>query len=208
MCGRFFIDDDTAKEIQKLLAKLDVRFQKHPTSQKWNNGAEEVGAGDIFPTDKALIIRLQQNRSVMEPSVWGFRGMGERQTVINARAESLMEKPLFQESIKERRCLIVANGFYEWDKSRNKLYFQKEDDKYLYMAGIWRMKEKESQFTIITTKANHDMEPFHDRMPLILREDLLLPWLSDKEKTKEILRLVPPKLTHSAEYEQGRLEFL
>jgi len=105
--------------------------------------------------------------------------------LINARAESLAEKPAFRQAFEKRRCLIPANGFYEWRKS-DKTPFRifLKDEKFFAMAGIWESwKDAEGRaihtFSIITTTANSLMENIHDRMPVILHPENEEAWLKE-----------------------------
>lgn len=211
MCGRFYIDDDTAKEIQKLLEKLDARLQNNPAGSRGKNAYRDkdiIKTGEIFPTNVVPIVTANNEQMILEPSVWGIHGINPKVPVINARAETIMEKSLFKESVLTRRCMIMASGFYEWDKSKNKLYFQDRSEKSIYMAGIYHFDGTESRFAIITTAANESMKQYHDRMPLILRKEQVTQWLFQKNAVEELLNSVPPLLKKNAEYEQARLEFL
>lgn len=211
MCGRFYIDDDTAKEIQKLLEKLDARLQNNPAGSRGKNAyhdKEIIKTGEIYPTNVVPIVTANYDQMILEPSVWGLQGINPKVPVINARAETIMEKSLFKESFLTRRCMIMASGFYEWDKSKNKLYFQDRNEKSIYMAGIYHLDGTENRFAIITTQANESMKQYHDRMPLILRKEQVTQWLFQKDAVEELLNSVPPSLKKNAEYEQARLEFL
>ncbi len=117
--------------------------------------------------------------------------------LINARAETLAEKPAFRQALRKRRCLIPANGFYEWRKSDKTPFriFLKNEELFAF-AGIWESwKDAEGRtvhsFSIITTKANSLMESIHDRMPVILPREREQDWL--KEENVELLtRLLRP----------------
>ena len=136
--------------------------------------------------------------------------------LINAKAETVREKKSFAESIAECRCVIPAKKFYEWDKDRNKAEFSSLTEKSVYLAGIYRYEDNEraeqaapkekaagnGHFVILTTAANDSMKPVHDRMPLILTRDQIVPWLSDAEKADEILSQTPADLSVYREFEQ------
>ena len=107
--------------------------------------------------------------------------------LINARSETLTEKVSFKNALKHRRCLIPADGFYEWKKSSKKSkipyrIFLKTNELFAF-AGLWEEYEDEEQeivhtFTIITTTANTTISPIHDRMPVILEKDAEQSWLN------------------------------
>lgn len=106
--------------------------------------------------------------------------------MINARAETLTEKPSFRNAFKSRRCLVIADGFYEWKKEKDHkqpYYFQLENRQLFTFAGLWETWQKDtkemiSSCTIITTEANEFMNPIHSRMPVILNKDFYDQWLN------------------------------
>jgi putative SOS response-associated peptidase YedK len=123
--------------------------------------------------------------------------------MINARAETLSEKPSFKNAFKSRRCIIPASGFYEWAKkgetAKQPFYFYLKDKDVFGFAGLWEeWTDKETgelveTCTIITTEANEVLEPVHDRMPVILKAENYDQWLDEKDKDTERLQklLVP-----------------
>lgn len=199
MCGRYYIDDEMIKEIEKIVANLDATFSK-----------TQVRTGEIFPSNQSLILLPYQTESGFRPEMafWGLRLPSNNNRIINARSETALERPLFQHSLlHNRRCIIPSSGFYEWDSSKNKIYFCRQDDPILFMAGLYRPYQNENQFTILTTAANESMQKVHHRMPLILQREQLLPWLYDTSMTAPLLQLTPPALHKKTEYEQTRLDF-
>ncbi|WP_458414224.1 SOS response-associated peptidase [Schinkia sp. CFF1] len=125
--------------------------------------------------------------------------------MINARAETIEEKASFKSLLKRRRCLIVADGFYEWkkDEQGNKRPFRmtRKEKQLLAFAGLWDRWEKEGTVlhtcTIITTKPNTIMMDIHDRMPVILSEEAQKIWLDrtiqDTGRLKQLLIPYPPE---------------
>ena len=114
--------------------------------------------------------------------------------MINARSETLSEKPSFSKAFQQRRCLIPCNGFYEWkkDKSSKQPYFiECEDEPIMTFAGLYAMWRKPSTkeliwtYTIITTEANEKLMPIHDRIPVILKPNQFDEWL-DPTNTKTL----------------------
>ena len=122
------------------------------------------------------------------PMFWGFPKWKGSGVIINARAETAADKPMFRSSLAARRCIVPSTGFYEWKHSGDK----KQKDKYLinlpdtpmlYMAGIYNYyHESDGQqlprFVILTTAANNSIAPLHDRMPVILSSAEKKDWLS------------------------------
>lgn len=123
--------------------------------------------------------------------------------IINARAETLLEKPSFRESFKRRRCLIPTDGFYEWKKAgktKQPYYFRMKDESVFSFAGIWDSWKSDGKeivsCAIITTAPNALLEPIHDRMPVILHSADFDTWLSGETKEndlKDLLRPFPPE---------------
>lgn len=122
--------------------------------------------------------------------------------LINARAETLSEKPAFKNAFSKRRCLVLADGFYEWQKGagaggRAKPFlFKRDDDKPFAFAGLWEFwhspeGETVNTCTIITTSANGIVKPVHERMPVMLSGDEMWAWLS-QEQPEALLSLLKP----------------
>ena len=143
----------------------------------------------------------------MEPLLWGFPGFDKGRLLINARAESVKDRPTFADSFAGRRCALPAAGFYEWDKKKEKVIFTLPDRPILYLAGIFRPYGEEKRFVVLTREANASMEPVHDRMPLILSGEEVLPWVSDAAKASDILTKELPMLKAERPYEQISFEF-
>jgi putative SOS response-associated peptidase YedK len=121
--------------------------------------------------------------------------MGAR--LINARSETVTEKPAFREAFKQRRCLIPADGFYEWQRQasggKQPFFFQLKDERPFGFAGLWeRWQDKDGQViescTILTTAANEVLRPVHDRMPVILHRDDYELWLDEDMRKRELLK--------------------
>jgi putative SOS response-associated peptidase YedK len=134
---------------------------------------------NLAPTDSSFIVlpgRLAAAR-------WGFRTPSVP-AVINARAETLAERPLFRGALESRRgeergrCLVPADGFYEW-QHRHPIWFHRPDGKLLLFAGLYEVEADGGlSFTIVTTAANAQMAPIHDRMPALLGPDGAAAWLA------------------------------
>lgn len=99
--------------------------------------------------------------------------------MINARAESALDRPMFGESVQHRRCIIPARGFYEWNKSKEKFSYERKDFQVLFMAGCYNWYADQERFVIFTTEANSSVMPVHNRMPLILEPEELEDWVLD-----------------------------
>lgn len=192
MCGRYYVDDETAREIEKLVRELDRKLQIERT-------------GDVFPSQNAMILKGEGNHLAAEQMKWGFPGFEKGKLLINARAETALERPTFRESVQDRRCIIPARGFYEWNKSKEKFTFERKETPVLFMAGCYNRYEGQERFVILTTEANPSVASVHNRMPLILEPEELKDWVLDDGATEYLLHKTPVMLEHRAEYEQMRL---
>ena len=182
MCGRYSLD--AAPEELAQIFTLSLEEVERIFKPRYN----------IAPTDRVLAVRQRDRGPEREPVLlkWGLiphwakdPDWGGR--TINARAETIESKPAFRDPFRERRCLVVATGFYEWQKSagRKQPYLIRHGDgKPLAFAGLWdRWRGGASEViescTIVTTDANETVRPIHDRMPVILRPedyDIWLDW--------------------------------
>lgn len=200
MCGRFFLDDETAREIQKLVRKIDEQLKK----------AKLVG--DVHPTEFAAVIEAENRELRATAKRWGFPGFGNQKVLINARAETVMEKRLFRENVQYRRIAIPAAGFYEWNHAKEKATFTASETergkaRILYLVGFYGSFEGEDRFIILTTGANESMKDVHHRMPLILTQDEVKAWLCDDSRLNDFLKKCPDPLKRRMEYEQQKLAF-
>lgn len=120
--------------------------------------------------------------------------------LINARAESVAEKPSFRSAFQQRRCLMLADGFYEWQKTTSKqkqpYYFQLADHQPFAFAGLWEHWQGPdgpiASCTLITTQANELMEAVHDRMPVILPPTAYAEWLDPDTPADALQALLRP----------------
>lgn len=192
MCGRYYVDDETAREIEKLVRELDRKLQIERT-------------GDIRPSQRVAVIRGENKHLMADCMAWGFPRFDGKGLLINARAESATERKTFRDSVQHRRCIIPAKGFYEWDKSKEKFSYERYDAPLLFMAGCYNKYQDQERFVILTTEANPSVSPVHDRMPLILEPEELEDWVLDDEATEYLLHKTPVLLKAHAEYEQMSL---
>jgi putative SOS response-associated peptidase YedK len=167
MCGRF-----------TLTAPTDVLKQFFPLFDQ----ADVPPRYNIAPTQMVMALRHLARAARPEfvslrwgliPAWAGDSKIGAR--MINARAETAADKPAFRDAFRQRRCLVLADGFYEWpilNGRKQPYYFRMADGRPFAFAGLWERWEKGDapvqSCTILTTDANELMRPFHDRMPVIL----------------------------------------
>ena len=125
MCGRYYIDEETAMELEKLVKDIDKKLKPQYYKE------------DIVPSATAPVIIGQNQEMLVKLLSWGFQSYDNKRLLINARAETLDQKRTFKECLYARRCAVVSAGFYEWDKSRNKFTFTQEQSKLMLMADIY-----------------------------------------------------------------------
>ncbi len=188
MCGRFYIDGEMWGELPDA---VECRV---------SGGLTEVRT-DIVPSRQSPVLRLQADRLFLEPMRWGFPGAGGK-LLINARAESVLERPMFRESFLSRRLIIPAAGFYEWSPSKEKAEFTRPGSAAMFLAGFYNIVEGENRFVILTVPANASVAPVHHRMPLMLERDDLKTWLSSAPEAERTLKSPMPLLVRRQEYEQ------
>ena len=181
MCGRYQFDVDHSEEIRQIVQAVE----QHCGSGNWQ-------PGEIYPASKAPVIVNHNGVATPELMRWGYPISNH--LVINARSESATTKPLFGESVRSRRCIVPATGFYEWDHEKRKYFFVLPNSGVLYMAGLYDQWIGEKSYCILTTKANNTVQPVHDRMPLILGKQDANAWLFSANVVTDIFALVPPNL--------------
>ena len=231
MCGRYYVDDETAREIKRLVEILDERLRRKPdqntareqnqsTVRQWEQNivreeARKTDAGSshgsaagtaaVFPSQNGFVIMGKDSHLETEQMIWGFPQFDGKGLLINARAETAVERRSFRESVLHRRCVIPAKGFWEWNKSKEKFSFERTDSRVMFMAGCYDCFEGQDRFVILTTEANPSVSPVHDRMPLILEQSEIGDWVMDDGVTEYLLHKTPILLEREAEYEQMSL---
>ncbi len=158
---------------------------------------------NIAPAQMIDVVFEPESERVLSKLKWGLvpswsKDASTSKGLINARAETLTEKPSFREAFKSHRCIIPASGFYEWQKkgigAKQPFYFYLKEKDVFGFAGLWeewldkQTGELLETCTIITTEANDVLKPVHDRMPVILKAENYDEWLDAKEKNTEKLQ--------------------
>ena len=191
MCGRFTL----CTPVNMLAEQFLFTFQQDLSSQPRYN---------IAPTQPILAVR-QGAEAASRQAIqlhWGLvpswaRNPDMGQRLINARSETVHEKPSFRSAFRQRRCLILADGYYEWEKKaggRQAWYFHRQDKQPFALAGLWERWQGAEQDqpllagTILTTTANELSRPVHDRMPVILAEDDYASWLDPDNQGQDSVR--------------------
>lgn len=186
MCGRF-VSDITPQQLVELFGLQEV-----PQLKPCYN---------LAPSQLAPVVRNQGDHNRVDLLKWGLvpawaKDPGIGSQMINARAESVTEKPAFRHALKYRRCIVPVSGFYEWqhdgDHHKQPWLVRQADGTPLCLAGLWEAwKSPDSTlletFTILTTSANPLLAKIHERMPVILPPDHLHLWLSHNMHDPDLL---------------------
>lgn len=161
---------------------------------------------NVAPTQLHPVVIIENDQRVLKMMRWGLIPVWAKDekigaSLINARAETVDTKPSFRTAFKKRRCLVLANGFYEWNredkKNKRPFYIRLTSCEPFAFAGLWESwgPDNLESFTIITTEANELVAQIHDRMPVILHEKdegtWLDPDLQDPVKLKALLKPYP-----------------
>lgn len=184
MCGRYQFTSEQSAEILQIIQEVQEKFGAQ--------AAKAVRQGEITPGCKMPVLLGSEDGPTPEMMVWGFRT--PKSMLINAKAETALEKPTFAESAKYRHCVVPSSAFYEWDDDKRKYRFTLPGTQILYMAGIFDVRGGVPCYCILTTAANDSMREVHDRMPLVLEQKQVEPWLFDAKATEYYLSMTPPLL--------------
>jgi len=203
MCGRYLIAEDEKyfDEIGNIVNEISQKSVK----------SISAGAREVFPTNYIPVIYQYNGKNILSSAKWGFPGFKNKGVIINARAETIAEKQMFKGPFAEKRCIIPANGYYEWltreDGKKIKYLIRVSDKNLFYMAGLYNIfKDKNEDpyaaVAIITTRANPEISFIHDRMPVILPDMSVRDWLdADNRDPFRLKSLLVP-------YSAGKMEYM
>lgn len=193
MCGRY-----TLTTTDHLKRRFDTA----------NSLPKSVGPNyNAAPTQHMPVIVRKDGKNRIEIMHWGLIPVWAKDkprfgyAMINARAESILEKPMWKGLVKKKRCLVPATGFYEWQKDgkeKQPFFIHLKDRELFAMAGVydaWTDKdtgEVFGSFSIITTAPNEKMKKVHDRMPVILNQDEESVWLDESLEEHDIMPMLDP----------------
>ena len=176
MCGRFVVTNAVTKTIK--IVKLAITVN-------------DTGNYNAHPQQKLPVIKSYTNGKTLESLQWGLTPswIKEREIkpLINARLETLNEKISFKNLIKNNKCLVVADGYYEWKRekiSKQPYYFTRSDSQTIFFAGIY----KDHQFIIITMQANSNAIDIHHRQPVIINKDNFNDYFNLKKEQTSFLK--------------------
>jgi putative SOS response-associated peptidase YedK len=187
MCGRFTLDTTAFDLAQQFKVEVNESI-----SSRYN----------IAPSQSILTIKQDEaNRRSLAKMKWGLvpswvKDLDSwKSNLINARAETVMEKPSFRGAFKHHPCLIPVSGFYEWTEDKQPYYFQVKERQLFALAGLWSLwshgEDELITCTIITTKANTEAAKVHHRMPVIIQPQNYDSWLGELDDRKQLLDTLP-----------------
>lgn len=159
MCGRFHfgISDSTkGKQIKEKAQELNLVYKQ----------------GEIFPTDNVLCIIPSESKIDLSSMKWGIQS---KSLLINARIESINDRPTYN-VIKNNRCAVICNGFYEWDKNSDKYYID-FDEEYMYLACIFN---DQNELVILTRESTGEFSKIHNRVPIIMNQEEMINYVHCK----------------------------
>lgn len=204
MCGR--------SSLTKTQKEIEIRFKANFYSEELER-YNPLPNFNIAPTHYVPVI-LSDNAAAIRLLRWGLipfwaanKSIGSK--MINARAETLMDKPAFKNLLQSQRCLVPMDGFYEWRREGNKKLPYRiisSHQEIFSVCGLWdKWNDKTTgenihSYTIITVAANEKMSYLHNRMPVLLNPEIEKLWLDESLGVKDLLQLLKPCKNHEIEY--------
>ena len=163
MCGRYVITNPVSKTVDIVKSNIKVK---------------NLDNYNAHPSQKLPIIKSYTNGKALENYEWGLvpewsKKLEKFSPLINARKETLSEKITFKKLIQTSRCLVLADGYYEWqttDNGKQPFYIHRNDEGPLYFGGL-HQRNKDHEFVILTQESEGAIKPIHHRMPLMLNEN-------------------------------------
>ena len=188
MCCRYWTDE--SPELRPIVEEMN----RSPLMKKWQDKAKVKSYGEIFPTDVVPVIA--PNRSGLRtvyPMKWGYSG---KSLLMNARSETAAEKLTFREDWVRHRCIVPASWYFEWEHYPGSDGKKHTGDKYMihpkdcavtWLCGLYRIENGLPVFVILTREPGEALRFLHDRMPLIMPEELVTEWIRPDRKPEELL---------------------
>lgn len=181
MCGRLTLTRPDLDDVARAFGAEIEAESAHGYRPRWN----------VAPTQDHWIVRVEGGARRVVPARFGIAGCDGR-LLVNARAETAADLRTFRDAFLDARCVVPADGFYEWQggrRDRTPLWFHAPDGALLLLAGLAFERDGERRFVVVTTAANERMRPVHDRMPALLSRDAAVAWLQRADPS--LLRPAP-----------------
>ena len=186
MCGRYYIaEDDMTEELVRIIDAINRK----------NTPEGLKTSGEIFPSDVVPVLANSRKQDVQPFAMrWGYSYPGNR-PIINARSETASTKPMFKDGMLQRRCLVPASHYFEWQKTdgrKIKHAIRPVNSHMLYLAGIYHLENHDGvvvpTFTVLTREAAPGIAFIHHRMPVMLPNEYVSDWLNTNYKADEVIQ--------------------
>lgn len=193
MCGRYtFFNNIDSLQHSLNIDVIDSNIINHQASY------------NIAPTQNAPVVFEENNKRILKNMRWGLipswaKDNSFASKLINARSETIADKPSFKNLITTNRCVVLANGYYEWvnvDNKKHPYFIYSEENTMISMAGLWTEWKDVISFTIITKKSDISISHLHHRMPLILQEEKIDSYLDKKNRFDDFVLFDDMKLKY------------
>lgn len=188
VCCRYWTDE--SPEIREIVEEMN----RSPLTGRWQKTSAVKTCGEIRPMDVAPVVAPDRHgaRAVF-PMRWGFR---EKTLLVNARAETAAVKPTFRDAWAHQRCAVPASWYFEWEhltdnagrkQTGAKYLIQAKDRRMTWLAGLYRIENGLPVFVVLTRGAAEEIHFIHDRMPLVLPEDLVGEWIRPSARPEDLI---------------------
>ena len=203
MCGRLSLSAPNHRAAAELLAAAVPGFEAEGLA-RWLAAANYEPHTNLGPGQDHWLVRGRAHRPIMGTGRWGFEHRGQARTklVINARSETLDQRPMFRSAFAHGRALVPADGFFEWQregKRRQPHWFHREDRSALLLAALFEPPRGDTpeRFCVITRPASDDLSWVHPRMPVIIAPEAVETWLFGAPPQLHALMAATPPTLHS-----------
>ncbi|HEY1585296.1 MAG TPA: SOS response-associated peptidase [Polyangia bacterium] len=166
MCGRASLTTPDWETIRALLDAVPDDDEREAYSPRYN----------VAPTQLHPILRIVGGERRLQRASWGLPPI-ENRALINARIETIQSRPMWQDALAERRCVVPVDGFFEWQGDQP-YWFHRADGGLLLLAGLWEPGTERARFVVVTCAPNKLVAEAHDRMPAILAPSCVVDWLA------------------------------
>ena len=193
MCGRYtFFNNIDSLQHSLNIDVIDSNIINHQASY------------NISPTQNAPVVFEENNKRILKNMRWGLipswaKDNSFASKLINARSETIADKPSFKNLITTNRCVVLANGYYEWvnvDNKKHPYFIYSEENTMISMAGLWTKWRDVVSFTIITKQSDISISHLHHRMPLILQEEKIDSYLDKRNTFDDFVKFDDMKLKY------------
>ena len=193
MCCRYYME--MSPELRPIVEAAE-RSKLRENNLNWLN-KRVITQGEVYPDNLVPVIATgKSGGKKVFPMIWGYQMDGLKRPIINARCETAMEKKTFRDSWLDHRCIVPASWYYEWahhlrpdgKKDLGKKYaIMPKGQELTWLCGLYRLENNYPHFVLLTREPGEDIAFIHDRMPLILPEDVIQDWINPRYNANSIL---------------------